>query len=182
MTRSSPVPVRLRGLAGNLCRSAIVMGLFGFIQTSPAEAANQKHPSRHHHSAQHSSTTPVELKAQPGTELDRQARSLNADLLDDAARHNETPIVLTGTAKLAPKQKNMILFVQLQSYRLCGSAGCTTSIYRRNGNKWDTLLDSVNGSIRIARQRHNGLADIIIDGNDRWVFDGQKYEDTLNSP
>ncbi|MCX5616309.1 hypothetical protein NQF87_04890 [Bombella sp. TMW 2.2559] len=138
--------------------------------------------SRHHHASQKAGTIPVELKSQPGTELDRQARSLNADLLEDAARHHEQPIILTGTAQLAPKQKDMILFVQLQSYRLCGSAGCTTSIYRKNGDKWDTLLDSVNGTIRIARQRHNGMADIVVDGNDRWVFDGQKYQDTLSSP
>ncbi|MUG04287.1 hypothetical protein GM556_01825 [Bombella sp. ESL0378] len=128
------------------------------------------------------STTPVELTAHPGTELDKQARALNADLLDDAARHHDQPIILTGTARLSPRQKETILFVQLQSYRLCGSAGCTTSIYRKAGNDWETLLDSVNGTIRITRRYHNGMADLLINGNDRWVFDGQHYQDTLNSP
>ncbi|MCX8666041.1 hypothetical protein J3T99_00160 [Acetobacteraceae bacterium B3987] len=162
--------------------AALVVAFSGFALLNPAGAATSKHAAHRHHAAQSASTLPVELKSQPGTELDNAARSLNTDLLEDAARHNEQPIVLTGTAKLAPKQKDTILFVQLQSYRLCGSAGCTTSIYRKNGTKWDTLLDSVNGTIRIARQRHNGMADIIVDGNDRWVFDGQKYQDTLNNP
>lgn len=166
-----------------LLRSAIIMTVAGFaLSLTAAEAASQKHATHHRHGGQRAGTVPVELKSQPGTELDKQARKLNADLLEDAARHHEQPIVLTGTAQLAPRQKDTILFVQLQSYRLCGSAGCTTSIYRRNGDKWDTLLDSVNGSIGIARQRHNGMADIVVDGNDRWVFDGQKYQDTLNSP
>lgn len=182
MTRLSPASSRFHGLAESLRPAAIVMALSGFALLSPAGATTSKHSAHRHHAARSSGTIPVELKSQPGTELDKAARSLNTDLLEDAARHNEQPIVLTGTAKLAPKQKDTILFVQLQSYRLCGSAGCTTSIYRKNGDNWDTLLDSVNGSIRIARQRHNGMADIIVDGNDRWVFDGQKYQDTLNSP
>ena len=167
----------------HLLRSAIIMTMSGMALTiAPAGAASQRHTAHHRRGGQQAGTIPVELKSQPGTELDKQARKLNADLLEDATRHHEQPIVLTGTAQLAPKQKDMILFVQLQSYRLCGSAGCTTSIYRKNGDKWDTLLDSVNGTIRIARQRHNGMADIVVDGNDRWVFDGQKYQDTLNSP
>ncbi|WP_143280708.1 hypothetical protein [Bombella intestini] len=182
MTRLSPASRRFHGFTKSLRPAATVMALSGLALITPAGANTAKHSAHRHHASQSSGTIPVELKSQPGTELDNAARSLNTDLLEDATRHNEQPIVLTGTAKLAPKQKGTILFVQLQSYRLCGSAGCTTSIYRKNGDKWDTLLDSVNGTIRIARQRHNGMADIVVDGNDRWVFDGQKYQDTLNSP
>lgn len=125
---------------------------------------------------------PVILHEQPGSKLNEQARALNADVLQDAARHHDRPIILIGTVPLSSAPQDQALFVQLQSYRLCGSAGCTTSIYRQKGQQWETLLDAVNGSISILPSSHNGLSDLLIDGKDYWFFDGKSYQDTENTP
>ena len=44
--------------------------------------------------------------------------------------------------------KEAALFVQLQSASLCGSAGCSTSVYLHRGGDWLKVLDSVSGPIR----------------------------------
>lgn len=122
---------------------------------------------------------PVVLGAHPGSGLDSVARTLSADQLQSAAKHHDQPLILIASVPLSPGRKNIALFVQLQSGRLCGSAGCATSVYLRHGTKWDTVLDSVNGEIAILRTRHKGLYDLLVDGDDKWIWNGKTYQDTL---
>lgn len=137
---------------------------------------------RHAQAAPMAGASPVVLSAAPGTALDAEARTLNADDLQDAAKHHDHVVVLIGSAPLSSKGDEQALFVQLQSARLCGSAGCTTSVYLRRGSDWKTVLDSVNGDISVLPARHKGMHDLLVDGNDRWVWDGSQYQDTLGAP
>ncbi len=77
-----------------------------------------------------STPVPVVLRAQPGTPLDQAARRLSATDLASAQQAGEPPLVLVGSARLGPAAEQPILFVQLQSARDCGSAGCSTTAYR----------------------------------------------------
>ncbi|QHI95234.1 hypothetical protein GT348_02140 [Aristophania vespae] len=131
----------------------------------------------HHRHKAHSK--PVLLTAQPGTKLDKIARSLNKDILEDAAAHNDVPVILIGSAPLSQHKNDKGLFVQIQSARLCGSAGCTTSVYLHRGPQWVPVLDAVNGDIAVLSTRHKGMYDLIIDKNDKWIWNGQTYQDTL---
>ncbi|WP_235045112.1 hypothetical protein [Gluconobacter thailandicus] len=102
-------------------------------------AATTHHRATHH--TQHpSAAAPVILSAHPGTQLDIDARKLNSDDLEDAAKHHDHPVVLVGSAPLSSGKNDEALFVQLQSARLCGSAGCTTSVYLRHNDSWNTVL------------------------------------------
>lgn len=147
--------------------------------TSPAQA---RHRAVRPHSTGSAYPAPIILAAHPGTALDRDARTLNEDDLADAAKHHDYPVVLVGSAPLSSKKGDEALFVQLQSARLCGSAGCTTSVYLRHNNNWTTVLDSVNGDISVLGTNHRGMRDLQVGRNDRWIWDGTQYQDTLNSP
>jgi len=125
---------------------------------------------------------PVILSAHPGTQLDIDARKLNTDDLEDAAKHHDHPVVLVGSAPLSAGKNDEALFVQLQSARLCGSAGCTTSVYLRHNDSWKTVLDSVNGDISVLPTRHKGMHDLLVGKNDKWIWDGNEYQDTLSAP
>ncbi|WP_025886714.1 hypothetical protein [Asaia prunellae] len=128
------------------------------------------------------SAKPVVLTAQPGTNLDQVARQLNAADLADAAKHNDNPVVLVASAPLSSDQGDMALFVQLQSARLCGSAGCSTSVYLRHKGGWKLVLDSVSGAISVLPTRHNNMHDLQIDKNDRWTWNGSSYQDSITAP
>ena len=120
---------------------------------------------------------PVVLRPRPGTALDRTARRLAAsDLQGEAA------LVLVGTAELGGPHSPPALFVQLQSAGLCGSAGCSTSAYVRDGRVWRKVLDSVSGPIRVDPARHGGMHDLIVHEKDRWVWNGRAYADTVPTP
>ncbi|PYD79347.1 hypothetical protein CFR77_08025 [Komagataeibacter sucrofermentans] len=121
---------------------------------------------------------PVILAQHPGTELDRQARLLVSPDLHDAAMQNERPVLLTGSGHLSDDPARTALFVQLQSASLCGSAGCSTSVYLPDGRKWIQILDSVSGPITIAPEMHEGMHDLLVDGTDRWIWNGSTYTDT----
>jgi hypothetical protein len=156
----------LAGLPGSLCGTAV--------------AATHHH---HHHSQQSkASGAPVILSRQPGTAQDRAARMLNGEDMQGAARHGETPLVLVGSARLSLQNRDPALFVQLQSASLCGSAGCSTSVYLRHNRAWRKVLDSVSGPIRVTQESHRGMHDLIVGRNDRWVWDGHVYQDTLVAP
>ncbi|MEZ7136056.1 MULTISPECIES: hypothetical protein [Komagataeibacter] len=122
---------------------------------------------------------PVILAQHPGTELDRQARRLMVEDLHTATTHGERPVLLTGSGQLSDDPSRTALFVQVQSVSLCGSAGCSTSVYlpdaRRN---WTRVLDSVSGPVVITPQTHDGMHDLLVDGTDRWVWNGTTYTDT----
>ncbi len=126
---------------------------------------------------------PVTLSRQPGSAQDRAARRLNAQDMQDAMRHNEQPLVLVGSARLAAVAGgDPALFVQLQSARLCGSAGCSTSVYLRHDRSWRKVLDSVSGPIRVMKEAHDGMHDLMVGRNDRWIWDGHVYQDSLAAP
>ena len=146
---------------------------------APLDAAAATH--RHRHQT-HEAGSVVLLTRQPHTAQDRAARMLNAEDLQGAARHGETPLVLVGSARLAETGGDPALFVQLQSASLCGSAGCSTSVYLRHDRHWRKVLDSVSGPIRVMREIHDGVHDLLVGKNDRWIWDGQVYQDSLSAP
>ncbi len=123
--------------------------------------------------------TAVILAARPGTPADATARQLVAQDLAEAARNGEEPLLLTGTARLGGAQP--ALFVQLQSPRECGSAGCSTTVFAWSGAAYRRVLDGVSGRIAVASTRHRGMADLVTDV-DRYTFDGQAYRSTRPAP
>lgn len=125
--------------------------------------------------------TPVAMAAQPGTALDRAARSLAAQDLADGARSGERTLVLTGSARLGPANDRPALFVQLQSPRQCGSAGCSTSVYAWTKGHWIKVLDDASGRITVASTRHNGMADLATHG-EHYVWTGRQYASTNPAP
>ncbi|GBQ93159.1 hypothetical protein [Asaia krungthepensis] len=133
--------------------------------------------TRHAASSNNPDPHPVILSSLPGTNLDHEARQLNAADLADAAKHDDQPVVLVASAPLSSDKTDMALFVQLQSARLCGSAGCSTSVYLRHKGGWKLVLDSVSGAISVLSSRHNGMNDLLIDKNDRWTWNGTIYQD-----
>jgi len=94
----------------------------------------------------------------------------------------ETPSVLVATAKLGNARDSNVLFVQIQSPRDCGSAGCDTASFRHTNGKWVKILDTVSGTIRVASTRHRGMPDLIVQDTDRRVWDGEKYAATIPMP
>lgn len=165
-------------------RAMTVLVMAGLaVGVSVAEAATQHRTTTHKHAASKpaASGNPVVLSAQPGTELDKQARLLNAEDIETAHRHHEEPLVLIGSAPLSTSKDEIGLFVQLQSAALCGSAGCSTDVYLKRGGEWIKVLDSVSGAISILPTRHGGMYDIVVDGSDRWIWHGDSYQDTISA-
>lgn len=169
-----------------LSRRAAVLALSFMLPAalSGADAATGKshHHTRHAAQPANAGAAPVILTAHPGTKLDEDARKLNEDDLQDAAKHHDQPVVLVGSASLSSGKNDEALFVQLQSARLCGSAGCTTSVYLKHNDTWNTVLDSVNGDISVLPTRHKGMHDLLVSPNDRWIWNGKEYQDTLSAP
>jgi hypothetical protein len=116
----------------------------------------------------------IALRQAPGTPLDQEARKLSAADLHDAARVGDRPLVLIGSARLGPASEGPILFVQLQSARECGSAGCSTTAYRDVRGAWRRVLDSVSGPITVLPTRHDGFADLKV-GRDLYAWNGTAY-------
>ena len=123
-------------------------------------------------------TTPVTLKSQPGTPLDATARTLVAADLARAAKKGDAPLLLVGQASLGGPSDRPAIFIQLQSERECGSAGCNTSVYLDRARKWVMVLDSVGGSVSVDSARHNGMRDLIVGNDGRWTWNGKTYVDT----
>lgn len=124
---------------------------------------------------------PVALTAQRGTALDRAARTLVADELAQAARDGEKPLILVGSARLGAAADRPVLFVQLQSPRECGSAGCSVSAYAWTRGRYTRVLDGASGQIRVAATRHGGMADLIAN-SERYIWDGKAYANTRPAP
>jgi hypothetical protein len=137
---------------------------------------------------------PVELRSEPGTARDRLARQLAASDIRDSLRHGDRPLVLVGSARLSSKDRGSkdqggkdqggkdqapALFVQLQAPRLCGSAGCSTTVYIPTRNGWKKVLDDVTGKILVDAAQHGGMHDLIVHGHERYVWNGQTYRGTL---
>ncbi len=124
----------------------------------------------------------VALTTQPGSTLERDASRLMAEDINSARQAKEEPVMLVGSAHLAVAGGPAALFVQVQSASLCGSAGCSTSVFVKRGHGWKRVLDSVSGPIKEAPRTHHGMHDLLVHGNDRWIWDGETYVDTLPAP
>ncbi len=125
---------------------------------------------------------PVALSAQPGTELDATARMLVAQELAEAQRSGEKPLLLVAAAQLGGPHDRKAVFVQLQSARECGSAGCSTSAYQMVKGKWVRVLDAVSGPIQVDTASHGGMRDLILRDSDRWIWNGRAYVDQHPAP
>jgi hypothetical protein len=150
--------------------------------SSTNEGAHQTLPTITNGGAKAIPGTPVVLRAQPGTEADRIARQLMARELARTVQSGETPNVLVSTARLGKSRDSDVLFIQIQSVRDCGSAGCDTVSFRHMNGKWVRILDTVSGTIRVATSRHKGMRDLIVQDMDRRVWDGEKYANTVPIP
>lgn len=124
----------------------------------------------------------VALTTQPGSRLEHDAARLVADDLASARKAKEVPVMLVGSARLAEGPASAALFVQVQSASLCGSAGCSTSVFLKRGKGWTRVLDSVSGPIKVAPGVHQGMHDLLVHGTDRWIWNGTGYADTLPAP
>jgi hypothetical protein len=118
---------------------------------------------------------PIVLKAHPGTPEDAVARQLMAPDLAKARNSGETPLVLVSQARLGAAHDGNALFVQIQSARECGSAGCDTVSFREINGNWVRILDTVSGAIRVAPTTHRGMQDLIVQDTRRLVWDGTRY-------
>jgi len=123
-------------------------------------------------------TGPVILTQQPGTHLDAEARTLMSGDLDRARARGDQPVVLIGSAPLSARKGDVALFVQVQSASLCGSAGCSTTVYLRHDAHWSKVLDSVSGPVTVLGQTHGGMHDLKIDTHDIWRWSGDAYQDS----
>lgn len=159
--------------------------------SSPPGSSRQAAPSRHrrsravHAAAAHAAPAGgvlVVLAHRPLTAEDAIARQLTAPDVRASAGQGDPPLVLVGTARLGPPGQRPALFVQLQSADLCGSAGCSTSVYLHDGGEWRKVLDSISGPIRVDAHRHGGMADLVVGDDDRWVWTGSAYADTVAAP
>ena len=150
--------------------------------STPNAGAHRTLPTIQNGGARAISGVPIVLRAQPGTQADRIARQLMAPQLLKASPFGETPLVLVATARLGNSGDSDVLFVQIQSTRDCGSAGCDTVSFRHTKGRWVRILDTVSGTIRVASTRHRGMRDLIVQDTDRRIWDGEKYAETVPHP
>jgi hypothetical protein len=124
----------------------------------------------------------VELTTQPGSALEATARKLVGGDLAQSSATGDPTVLLVGSANLSVQPGPAALFVQVQSAAFCGSAGCSTDVYVRRGQRWTKVMDSISGPIRISPRSHHGMHDLLVHAKDRWVWNGAKYVDTLPTP
>ena len=128
------------------------------------------------------SGTPVILQQpQPGTPLDQQARSLVAQDLAEARAKGDSPLLLAGSARLGGPGDRPALFVQLQSPRECGSAGCSTSVYAWVRGGWKRVLDGTSGRLAVAATKTRGMSDLLAN-EEHYAWTGSEYRDTRPAP
>ncbi len=124
-------------------------------------------------------TGPVRLTAQANSPLDATARRVAAaDLADGGAG----ALLLIGSQHLGAAGIGPALFVQVQSERACGSAGCSTSVYLPTREGWRKVLDGLSGAVVVAAAQHGGMHDLVVGQDDRWVWNGRAYADTEPAP
>ncbi len=128
-------------------------------------------------------TGPVTLAPQPGSKLDATARQVAAA---DVADGGAGALVLLGSQPLGTAAPGPALFVQVQSDRACGSAGCSISVYLPNApganpTAWTKVLDAV-GAVTVQPGMHHGMHDLVVGKGDRFVWNGHVYADTQPAP
>lgn len=124
---------------------------------------------------------PVAMAPAPGTPADAVARAALAQDLAEAARSREKPLLLLGLAQLGRPNDRAALFVQLQSARECGSAGCGTSVLVWSPQGWRRVLDGAIGRVSVGSTRHNGYADLSA-GTEQYRWTGQSYQNARPVP
>ncbi len=124
---------------------------------------------------------PVVMTPQPGTALDRTARSLVAPDLLAARRAGDRPLLVIGSVRLGTASERPALFVQLQSPRECGSRGCSTSAFAWIKGRWTKVLDDASGRIVLLPAKHNGMADLGANA-ERYAWNGTTYANTRPAP
>jgi len=125
--------------------------------------------------------TPIVLAARPGTQLDASARALVAQDLVEASHAREKPLVLTGSAMLGVASDRPVVFVQLQSARQCGSAGCSTTAFLWQKGTWKRILDGVDGKLTVLPTKTRGMADIASE-KVKYIWTGTEYHDPKGAP
>jgi hypothetical protein len=131
---------------------------------------------------------PVTLTPQPGSKLDATARAVAAA---DVADGGAGALVLLGSQPLGTAARGPALFVQVQSDRACGSAGCSVSIYLpstaasstggTDASGWTKVLDAV-GAVVVQPSVHHGMHDLVVGKGDRFIWNGNVYADTQPAP
>lgn len=124
---------------------------------------------------------PVVMAPQPGTALDRTARSLVAQDLAEARRAGDRPLLVVGSVQLGAAGERPALFVQLQSPRQCGSRGCSTSAFAWIKGRWTKVLDDASGRIALLPTRHGGMADLAANA-EHYAWTGTTYANTRPAP
>ena len=121
---------------------------------------------------------PVTLATHPLSKLYFTARQVAKQDLADG--DSDTTLLLAsqylGNAGTGPA-----LFVQVQSQRSCGSAGCSVSIYLPTKAGWTKILDAV-GTLAVLPTVHGGMHDMLVGKGDHWVWNGRGYADTIPAP
>ena len=122
---------------------------------------------------------PVRLAPMPGTPLEATAKQVAAADVEDGG---PGALRLLGSEHLGTAGTGPALFVQVQSPRACGSAGCSTSVYLPTKAGWAKVLDAVSGNVVVEAAQHAGMHDLLVGKGDRWVWNGRAYADTLPAP
>lgn len=126
-----------------------------------------------------SGATPVRLAPMPGSALEATAKRVAAADVEDGGTG---ALLLLGSQHLGTAGIGPALFVQVQSPRSCGSAGCSTSIYLPTKAGWTKVMDGVSGNVAIEAAQHGGMHDLLVGRDDRWAWNGTTYVDTLGAP
>jgi hypothetical protein len=124
-------------------------------------------------------TGPVKLVPMPRTPLEATARQVAAS---DVADGGAGALLLIGSQHLGTAGTGPALFVQVQSPRACGSAGCSTSVYLPTKTGWAKVLDAVSGNLVVEPAQHGGMHDLLVGKGVRWIWNGTAYADTLPAP
>ena len=124
-------------------------------------------------------TGPVKLAPMPGTPLEATAKRVAAADVEDGGAG---ALLLLGSQHLGASGIGPALFVQVQSPRACGSAGCSTSVYLPTRAGWTKILDAVSGDVVVEPAEHGGMHDLLVGRDDRWAWNGRVYADTVPAP
>jgi hypothetical protein len=121
---------------------------------------------------------PVVLAQHPLSKLYFTARSVAKQ---DLADGDSDAILMLASQSLGTAGTGPALFVQVQSQRSCGSAGCSVSIYLPTKAGWTKILDAV-GTLAVLPTVHGGMHDMLVGKGDHWVWNGRSYADTIPAP
>jgi hypothetical protein len=121
---------------------------------------------------------PVTLAPHPLSKMYFTARDVAKQDIDDGG---SGALLLLASQSLGTAGTGPALFVQVQSQRSCGSAGCSVSIYLPTKAGWTKILDAV-GTLAVLPTVHDGMHDMLVGKGDHWVWNGRAYADTIPAP